>query len=125
MISSVGVSGTELVDLLEQRQPVHPGHLDVGHDRVVVDLLDPVDRVQGALGRVDRDRVHPEQDRLRQRLEQRGVVVDEQDPRPVHCSSSSSRLVPDDRQLDPERRSAAGVWLDRDLAGVLLDDRST
>ena len=41
-------SGPHLPDLLEQGEAVHPGHLDVGHDRVVVDLLDPLERVRRA-----------------------------------------------------------------------------
>ena len=67
-------------DLLEQREAVHPGHLDAGHDRVVIDFLDPLERIRARLRGVEADSLDAEQDRLRECLEQRDVVVDEQDP---------------------------------------------
>src|ERR671922_631414 len=75
-----GRPGPELPGLVQQREAVHPGHLDVADDRVVVDRADPVERGHRAVGRVDVDVRHPELQRLRERLEQRLVVVDEQDP---------------------------------------------
>ena len=78
----------ELADLVQESEPVHAGHLHVADDRVVVGLLDALEGVDGRLRRVDLDAVHPQAERLRQRVEQRRVVVDEQDPR-VHSSGSS------------------------------------
>src|SRR5262249_8988206 len=88
-------SGPKPPDLLEQREPVHDRHLDVAHDRVVVDLPDPLERVRRRLRGVDLDPLRAEADRRRQRLEERDVVVDEQDPRLVHRSGSSGLSPPE------------------------------
>jgi len=78
----------ELADLLQQREPVHPWHLDVADDRVVVGLSDALERIHRGLRRVDLDSVHPQPKRFGKSVEQRRVVVDEQDPG-AHCSGSS------------------------------------
>ena len=78
----------ELADLMQQREPVHARHLDVADDGVVVGLLDSLEGVDGRLGRIDLNSVHPQPERFGERVEQRPVVVDEQDPR-VHSSGSS------------------------------------
>ena len=88
-----------LPDLFEQCEVVHPGHPDVGHDRVVIDFLDPFERIRACLGGVDSDSFHAEQDRLRQRLEQRDVFVDEQDPRVAHRSGSGTVSLELDRSF--------------------------
>ena len=87
-------AGPDLDDRLEQGEAVHPGHLDVGHDRVVVDLLDPLEGVRRGLRRVDLDALHAQEDRLGKRLEQRDVVIHEQDPRALHRSRSSVTSSP-------------------------------
>ena len=72
-----------------------PGHLDVADDRVVVDLADALERDRPRSRQVSI--VMPFIRSLsasRQRLEQRGVVVDDQDPRLVHACSSPISASP-------------------------------
>jgi hypothetical protein len=80
--------GPGLLDRLQEREAVHPRHLDVGHDRVVVDLAQPLERGGRGVARVDLEAVHPQPDRLRERLEKRVVVVDDEDADLAHSSGS-------------------------------------
>jgi len=79
----------ELLDLVQEREPVHPGHLDVGDDRVVVLDRDPPERIRRRVAGLDVQIRHPQPQRLGQRVEKRGIVVDDQDAR-VHASAATS-----------------------------------
>ncbi len=68
------------LDLVQQREPVHPGHLDVGDDRVVVLVGDLPERVPGRVAGLDCELGQAQAERLGQRLQQSRVVVDDQDP---------------------------------------------
>src|SRR5204863_7458440 len=81
--------GSDLADLVEESEPVQTRHLDVADDCVVVDVLDPFERAEARVRSVDLDPVDAQPQRLGKGVEQRGVVVDEQDPC-VHRSGSSS-----------------------------------
>src|SRR5256886_1360063 len=61
----------------QERETVHPGHPDIGDDRVVVPGADPVERRRCRVGRVNRDPIHSEPERLGKRLQQGRVVVDD------------------------------------------------
>src|SRR5439155_11175273 len=76
-------------DLGQQRQTVHPRHLDVGDDRVVVLDGDPLERRRRGVGRLDGHPTHPQPQGLGQRLQQGRVVVDDEDAqRPRHWEVS-------------------------------------
>ena len=67
---------------------------------------------------------HSEPQRLRKRLQQRRVVVDDEDARRFMASAAAwrSRGCSGQRELDEERGAFAGRAHDRDGAAVLLDD---
>ena len=77
-----------LLDLGEERQAVHPGHLDVADDDVVVRFLDAPKRLLGGVARVDLDVLHAQAQRLGKRFEQRGVVVHHEYERAAHRAGS-------------------------------------
>src|SRR5436190_5799763 len=71
-------------DLGQERKTVHARHPDIGDDRVVVPGGDPLERRCGRVGRVYRDPIHSEPERLGKRLQQSRVVVDDEDVRRCH-----------------------------------------
>src|SRR5436190_1207703 len=71
-------------DLGQQLETVHARHPDIGDDRVVVPGGDPLERRRGRVGRVYRDPIHSEPERLGKRLQQSRVVVDDEDVRRCH-----------------------------------------
>src|SRR6266480_101577 len=71
-------------DLGQERKTVHARHPDIGDDRVVVPGGDPLKRRRGRVGRVYRDPIHSEPERLGKRLQQSRVVVDDEDVRRCH-----------------------------------------
>ena len=86
-------------DLGQQREAVHPWHLDVGDDRVVVPHGNPVERRSRRVGRLHGHAAHPQPQGLGQRLEQGRVVVDDEDAAlghgpPLPGSAPSSRSSP-------------------------------
>ena len=73
-------------DLGQQGEAVHPRHLDVGDDGVVVQRGNPLERDGRGVGGVHRDPVHPEPECLGKRLQQCRVVVHDEYARLVHDS---------------------------------------
>ena len=67
------------LDLRQQGQAVGPGHLDVRDDSLVVDLCDALQRPLRGVAGLHVHLLHPQPQRLRQRLQQHGVVVDQED----------------------------------------------
>jgi hypothetical protein len=57
--------GSEVAYPRKQVQTVHPRHLDVGDDRVVVPRRDTLQRGRRRLARVDRDPFHAQAEGLR------------------------------------------------------------
>ena len=68
-------------DLGQQRETVHPRHLDVGDDRVVVPGGDPVERDRRRVSRLHGRLGHSELKSLGKRLEQGRVVVHDEHAR--------------------------------------------
>src|SRR5436309_2894730 len=83
--------GPERPDLGEQGEAVHPGHLDVGDDRVVVDHADPTDRFRRRVTRVHLDALQPQPHGFGEGLQQGGVVVDDEYAGHVHLAGSAGR----------------------------------
>src|SRR2546426_249731 len=79
-----GRAGPAPQDLAQEGETVHPGHPDIGDDRVVVPGGDPVERRRRRVGRVNRDPIHSEPDRLGKRLQQSRVVVDDENVQRCH-----------------------------------------
>ena len=80
-------------DLSEQSEPVHPRHLDVGNDGVVVRGVDLTEGARRRIAGVDGDSLHPQLESLGKRLQQDDVVVHDQDTRHAHpagCSDGSA-----------------------------------
>ena len=80
-------------DLSEQSEPVHPRHLDVGNDGVVVRGVDLTEGARRRIAGVARDSLHPQLESLGKRLQQDDVVVHDQDTRHAHpagCSDGSA-----------------------------------
>jgi hypothetical protein len=78
------------LDLVQQGETVHAGHLDVGDDGVEVLVSNPRERGGRGIARLDVQLAHPQPKRLGQRLEQGRVVVDDQDSRVQGRASSAS-----------------------------------
>ncbi len=70
-----GRVGPEDADLVQQREPVHARHLDVGHDDIVVGGEDALERGGGGVAHVHVRIRHAQPQRLGQRLEEGAVVV--------------------------------------------------
>ena len=81
-----GRVGPARPDLRQEREPVHPRHLDVGDDRIVVLGGDPLKRGRGRVGRVHGHPAHAEAQGLGERLQQGRVVVDDEDVRRRHAA---------------------------------------
>src|SRR4051812_21109446 len=78
-----------LLDLGQEAEAVHPGHLDVADDDVVVGLLDALERLRRGVARVDVDSFEAETQGFGKRFEERRIVVDEEDARSRHAVSPS------------------------------------
>src|SRR3989454_370256 len=76
-------------DLGQERETVHARHPDIGDDRVVVAGGDPVERRHCRVGRVHRDPIHSEPERLGKRLQQSRVVVDNENVQRCHGAEVS------------------------------------
>ena len=79
-----GRVGPARPDLGQQLEAVHPRHLDVGHDRVVVAGRDPIEGSRCRVGRVHHHLAHSEPEGLGKRLQQGQVVVDDEHPSLAH-----------------------------------------
>src|SRR5256884_4004504 len=84
-----GRAGPAPQDLGQERETVHPGHPDIGDDRVVVPGADPVERRRRRVGRIYRDPIHSEPERLGKRLQQSRVVVDDENVQRCHGAEGS------------------------------------
>src|SRR5207249_1161837 len=73
----------------QERETIHPRHLDVGDDRVVVAGGDAVERGRRRVGRVHRHSAHPDSERLGKRLQQGPVVIDDEDVQHRHAAEVS------------------------------------
>ena len=71
-----GCVGPARPDLGQEREAVHPRHLDVGDDGIVVPGDDPAECGRRRVSYVDRHPVHSEPQGLGKRLQQGRVVVD-------------------------------------------------
>ena len=79
----------DLAEPSQERQSVHSRHLDVADNRFIVLGRDPFESPARGLRLVDDDFFHAQLKHLAQRFQQGGVVVDEQNVRPVvHASPS-------------------------------------
>src|SRR5438034_4410207 len=73
-----------LPDLSQERETIHPRHLDVRDDRVVVPRGDPVERRRGGVGGLHGHPTHPQPQGLGQGLQQGRVVVHDEDAQRRH-----------------------------------------
>ena len=84
-----GCVGPVRPDLGQEVETVHPWHLDVGDDRVVVLGRDPLECGGPRICRVDRHPGHSEPESLGKRLQQGQVVVDDEHATLAHGSPLS------------------------------------
>src|SRR5256886_8230726 len=76
-------------DLGQERETVHARHPDIGDDRVVVPGADPLERRRRRVGRVHRNPIHSEPERLGKRLQKSRIVVDDENVRRCHGAEDS------------------------------------
>src|SRR5207237_8233335 len=80
---------TSTPPLIHPLPTVHPWHLEFGDDRFVVPHGNPVERRGRRVGRLHRYPTHAQPHGLGQRLEQGGVVVDDEDAQRRHHDANS------------------------------------
>ena len=81
----------ERADLGEEREAVHPRHLDVADDRIVVGGRDPAERLSRGVAGVHRHRVESQPEGLGKGLQQGDVVVDDEDACRAHAVGGAGR----------------------------------
>src|SRR5579859_1700282 len=76
------------MDAFEERKTIHPWHLDVADDGVVIHLGNTFQGRGRGFACIRLDMAHAELDSFGQRSQQRSVVVNNQDARICHSTSS-------------------------------------
>src|SRR5207302_860936 len=88
-----GRVGPPCPDLTQQRETVCPRHLDVGDDRVVFHAGDELESGPPGVGCVHRHALNAQPEALGKRLQQGGVVVDDEHARRVFHSRLTEEEV--------------------------------
>ena len=84
-----GSMRSNLADSGQERQPVDARHLNVADDRFIISGRDPFQGNRRGFRLFDDDRLHAQLKHFTERFQKRRVVVDDQNVRFGHASSSS------------------------------------